>query len=242
VKKLLAFHENGSKNNYVEAGEGTPKNSFGLSEAAIIRLGGIIERLGDDMNRAEEERYTKTTTKKRAEVDEENRGKAIQQIASETRIRGENGEQILQNISQNISLTGISCDPHRGRPHVSKTKDYLRRTLDGRIDSSSIGAPSRFSLSSSQTSIPLRQASQPSSNRSALPASELSPNLTTNHANEPLPLPVHQLPSLFYKITEPRPERHERQLDSIAASMVQAVSLSEGIRDLLHSQSHPYSL
>lgn len=64
MKKLLAFHENGSKNNYVEAGQGTPKNAFGLSEGAIIRLGGIIERLGDDMNRAEEKRYTKTTTKR----------------------------------------------------------------------------------------------------------------------------------------------------------------------------------
>ena len=243
MKKLLAFHENGSKNNDMIAGQGTPKNAFELSEAAIIRLEGIIERLGDDMNIAEEERYTKSTTKKKAEVDEENQGKAIQQIALETCIRGENGEQILQNISQNIPLTGISCNPHRRRPRFSKTKDYLHRTLDGRIDSSSTGAPSRSSLSSSQTSIPLRQASQASSNPSTLPTSELSPNSTAaDYSSQPLSLPVNQLPSLFYKLTEPRAERHERQLDSIANSMTQAVSLLEEIRDLLHTQSHYSSI
>ncbi|KAG0138367.1 hypothetical protein HOY82DRAFT_637091 [Tuber indicum] len=84
VKKLLAFHENGPKYIAEGVGFGVPKNIFGLSEQVIMALGGIIERLGDDITITEEERNTKTGNKRKAEQDEESRGKAIQRIALET--------------------------------------------------------------------------------------------------------------------------------------------------------------
>lgn len=132
VKKSLAFHEDGSKNNVVTASHDYRdlKNPFSLNETEIIQLGGIIEWLGDDMTMAEEERNTKQTTKK-IELEEENRGKAIQQIALETRIGRQNREQVLQHISKNISLTGTSSSSHHQRPPISRKKQYLHRTLDG---------------------------------------------------------------------------------------------------------------
>ncbi|KAG0126028.1 hypothetical protein HOY82DRAFT_542719 [Tuber indicum] len=252
VKKLLAFHENGPKYIAEGVGFGVPENIFGLSEQAIITLGGIIELLGDDITIAEEERNTKTGNKWKAEQDEESRGKANQRIALETRVSRENGSQILHHITENQGKSATSSNPHRRRQCAPKSKHHLQRTQDSRILSNPDVGLSRSSISStssdnpstlqlsltSQTSIPLRQSFQARTTPPPMSSSDLSSSLSTNHPRDSLPLPTNRLPKLFYDITDPRAECQERQLDSIAASTAQAVVLLEEIRDLLQVQAN----